>query len=109
MTGQCLILLTLLEWDESNRGRQGLVLAFPAATHSFEQSKHKVFQSSTPTQPSHMHSSVQHHKRVVDTENPSTVYNSGFYTFTFIKENHYLLKGFHEVDVVITVLLHLLE
>jgi hypothetical protein len=28
---------------------------------------------------------------------------------TFIKENHNLLKGFHEVDVVITVFLNLLE
>lgn len=28
---------------------------------------------------------------------------------TFIKQNHDLLKGFHEVDVVVTVLLDLLE
>lgn len=56
-----------------------------------------------------MHCLVKHHRRVVDTENPRREYNSGLYTFTFIKEYHYLLKGFHEVDVVITVLLHLLE
>lgn len=96
-------------WDECNRGREGLVLAFPAATHSFKLSKHKGFQGSTPTQPSHMHYLLKHHRRVVDTENPSTEYKSGLYTFTFIKEYHYLLKGFHEVDVIITVLLNLLE
>lgn len=28
---------------------------------------------------------------------------------TFIEENHDLLKGFHEVDVVVTVLLNLLQ
>lgn len=28
---------------------------------------------------------------------------------TFIKEHHNLLKGFHKVDVIITVLLNLLE
>ena len=28
---------------------------------------------------------------------------------TFVEENHDLLKGFHEVDVVVTVFLHLLE
>lgn len=33
----------------------------------------------------------------------------GIQTFTFIEEYHDLLKGFHEVDVVVTVLLHLLE
>lgn len=84
-------------------------MVFPAATHSFELSKHKVCQSSIPTQPSHIHYLEKHHRRLVDTENPSTEYNSGLYAFTFIKEYHYLLKGFHEVDVVITVLLHLLE
>lgn len=44
----------LLDYGIKATEREGLVSAFPAATLSFELSKHKVFQSSTPTQPSHM-------------------------------------------------------
>lgn len=44
----------LLDYRINATEREGLVSAFTAATCSFELSKHKVFQSSIPTQLSHM-------------------------------------------------------